>query len=43
MRLGSTGPQATRNAGSERVNPAPDGFVGDLDAAIGEDVLDIDS
>ena len=41
VRLRPAGPQPTRNTGSERVDPTPDGFVGDLDAALCQEILDV--
>ena len=41
MRFGSASPQSTRNSWSKHVDPAPDGFVGDLDTALCQEILDV--
>jgi hypothetical protein len=41
MRCGSASPQSTRNTWSKDVDPAPDGFVGDLNAALCQEILDV--
>ena len=34
-------PEPTCNSGSKHVDPAPDAFVGDLDAALCEEILNV--
>lgn len=41
MGLGSASLQPTCDAGSKHVDPAPDAFVGDLDAALCEEIFNV--